>query len=157
MTKSAPPKQDRFGPRAGDIVDFPIVKNGQTQWMLTTFQQAGKNLVVRIGGGAYYIDKNFMEQHNIAYNGTQPDGRRKFTVFLRPVSQRPQRRYEVELILSTQTIKSVHLARSEDQALTFAVIKWCKDNQIPDHKFRVLISCFQHKDPGYDFKVELLK
>lgn len=152
-----PQQPGRYEPRAGDLVDFPVIKNGQTQWLPTTFQQAGKNLVVRVGGGAYYIDKNFMQMHNIAYNGTEPDGKRKYTVFLRPVSQWPQRRYEVELIMSTQNVKSVHLARSEEQALTYAVIKWCKENQIPEHKYRVIKACFLHRDPGYDFIVSPLK
>jgi hypothetical protein len=152
-----PSKPGRFEPRPNDLVDFPVTKDGQTIWVPTTFQQSGKALIVRIGGAAYYIDKNFMQMHNIAYNGTTTDGRRKFTVFLRPVAQRPQRRYTVKLWMGTEHRSTTHLARSPDQALTFAVIQWCKDSQIPEYKFRVMISHFQHKDPGYNYEVAPLQ
>lgn len=156
MTKpKAPTGPSRFEPRQGDLVDFPVLKEGgqHTEWVPSVFQQSGKGLIVRIGSAAFYIDKNFLQMHNIAYNGTTPDGKRKFTVFLRPVSQRPQGKYEVELITSSQTVKLVRVARSPEQALTLAVIAWCKEAQIPEHKYRIFTAHFQHRDPGYDYKV----
>ena len=148
--------ESKYAPRAGDLVEFPVHKEGQTKWVAASFEATSNpaKLMVVAGSAPHLVDDNFREMFNMRYVGATADGKRKFTVFHKPRAEQSHTRFQVRLDVGRETVITTHKARTAVQAMTFAAIKWCNDNQLPAHQHAAFISRFQKGEPGYDYTVK---